>query len=282
MSLSIPEAKAAEVRVVKDLFRKKEFVMHRRKGFTLIELLVVIAIIALLMSILIPTLGKARKMTKAAMCMSNLKQWGTFFSMYTDDFNGKFMPGACEAGMDRKGNWWGDLEPYYKDRKLLCCPMANNPKKMAHVGYGQGGSDASYGTWGPSWFPDNFYGSYGINEWISNPSDEKAYLPQNYWRSTNVKGQSTIPLLADAWWPQAWVHAHDWIPDYPGRWEGVGQDDIAHFVVWRHDGIINMLFMDYSVRKVSLKELWKLNWNRRYNIEDAPTEDDFPDWLKKL
>jgi len=260
--------------------------MSRRKGFTLIELLVVIAIIALLMSMLMPALGKARKMTKAAMCMSNLKQWATFFSMYTDDFDGKFMPGACDDGYSTKDNWWGALEPYYKDRKLLYCPMANNPRKPAFPDNG------NYGMWGPEgWFPIpdsgpnagvRFMGSYGINEWVSNPSDETAYLPQNYWRSTNVKGQSTIPLLTDAWWPQAWVHAHDWIPDYPGMWEGVGYNDIAHFVTWRHDGIINMLFMDYSVRKVSLKELWNLNWNRNYNIEDAPTEDDFPPWLQKL
>jgi prepilin-type N-terminal cleavage/methylation domain-containing protein len=276
MSLSIPEARTAGVRVVKDLFHKKRFVMSRQKGFTLIELLVVIAIIALLMSILMPALGKARKMAKAAMCMSNLKQWGSFFAMYTDDFNGKFMLGACDDGYSTKANWWGVLEPYYKDRKLLCCPTANNPKKMAYPDNG------NYGTWGPLWFPDGFYGSYGINEWVSNPSDKTAYLPQNYWRSTNVKGQSNIPLLADAWWPQAWVHAKDWIPDYPGKWEGVGKDDIAHFVVWRHDGIINMLFMDYSFRKVSLKELWSLNWNRNYNIEDAPTEESFPDWLKKI
>ncbi len=261
--------------------------MHRRKGFTLIELLVVIAIIALLMSILMPTLGKARKMTKASMCMSNLKQWGSFFAMYTDDFDGKFM-----GGLTGVNNFWGDsswwyvLKPYYKDRKLLCCPMANNPRKMAHLGNG------SYGTWGPVWFPDNFYGSYGINEWVCNPvakkgqtlesGNAKPYTAEKYWRSTNVKGQSSIPLLADAWWDQAWAEPFDWIPTYPGEWEAVGGDDMAHFVVWRHDGYINMLFMDYTVRKLPLKELWGLKWNRSCNPEDVPTDDDFPDWLKKL
>ncbi|UCE99842.1 MAG: type II secretion system protein, partial [Planctomycetota bacterium] len=163
-----------------------------RRGFTLIELLVVIAIIALLMSILMPTLSKARRLTRAAMCMSNEKEWGAFFTMYTDDYDGKFMGGRNIPGQ----NWWQVLEPYYKDRKLLCCPMANNPKKESKDGYG------NYGTWGPSWFPDGFYGSYGINEWICNPVFKTGEVPTygdnaKYWRSTNVKGQSTIPLLGD-------------------------------------------------------------------------------------
>ncbi len=255
--------------------------MSRRKGFTLIELLVVIAIIALLMSILMPALGKARKMTKAAMCMSNLKQWGTFFSMYTDDFNGKFM-----GGRNTGNYWWSALESYYKDRKLLLCPMANDDDKNPWEGHG------NYGPWGSEWFADpkggpDFCGSYCLNEWICNPEykgGQKAMYgdDKKYWRSTNVKGQSEIPMLADGWWDQAWAEAFDWIPTYPGEWESTGGDDMAHFVVMRHDGIINMLFMDYTVRKVSLKDLWGLKWNRLSDTEEGPTEDDFPDWLKKL
>jgi prepilin-type N-terminal cleavage/methylation domain-containing protein len=50
--------------------------MCKPRGFTLIELLVVIAIIALLMSILMPALVKAKAQAKAAVCLSNLHQWG--------------------------------------------------------------------------------------------------------------------------------------------------------------------------------------------------------------
>ncbi|UCE98564.1 MAG: type II secretion system protein [Planctomycetota bacterium] len=251
--------------------------MYRRKGFTLIELLVVIAIIALLMSILMPTLAKARRMTKAAMCMSNLKQWGSVFSMYTDDFHGSFMGGRNIGGQ----NWWEVLEPYYKNRALLCCPMAADPEKNPWEGYG------SYGTWGPDWFPDGYYGSYCLNEWVCNPVYKTGEVPTygdnaKYWRSTNVKGQSTIPLLGDGWWDQAWGEAFDKIPLYPGEFEGFTGDDLAHFVVLRHDGWLNMLFMDYTVRKIHIKDLWPLNWNRMTDTEEAPLVEDYPLWLKKL
>ncbi|MHC4756167.1 MAG: type II secretion system protein, partial [Planctomycetota bacterium] len=64
--------------------------MSKSRGFTLIELLVVISIIALLMSILMPTLSRARELAAEAVCMSNLKQWGVVFSMFTSEHNGRF------------------------------------------------------------------------------------------------------------------------------------------------------------------------------------------------
>ncbi|HCO96603.1 MAG TPA: hypothetical protein DIU00_22130, partial [Phycisphaerales bacterium] len=78
-------------------------VMRRRKGFTLIELLVVIAIIALLLAILMPTLHRVKKQAKAVLCLSNLKQWGTIFAMYTDDNNGNFP--ERRSGSNAYGRW---------------------------------------------------------------------------------------------------------------------------------------------------------------------------------
>ena len=64
-----------------------------KKQFTLIELLVVIAIIAILASILLPALGKARDKAKISGCVSNLKQMGATYLMYAEEQGGQFING---------------------------------------------------------------------------------------------------------------------------------------------------------------------------------------------
>ena len=57
----------------------------KRKGFTLIELLVVIGIIALLVSILMPALSRAKELAKRTVCSTNLKGMGTATAIYMND-----------------------------------------------------------------------------------------------------------------------------------------------------------------------------------------------------
>jgi prepilin-type N-terminal cleavage/methylation domain-containing protein/prepilin-type processing-associated H-X9-DG protein len=68
----------------------------RRRGFTLVELLVVIGIIALLISILLPALNKAREASRVAACLSNLRQLGNIHATYVAENKGYIVP--CDIG----------------------------------------------------------------------------------------------------------------------------------------------------------------------------------------
>jgi prepilin-type N-terminal cleavage/methylation domain-containing protein/prepilin-type processing-associated H-X9-DG protein len=79
-------------------------VRRRVKAFTLIELLVVIAIIALLISILLPSLSRARELSKRLVCASNIKGVGTSGKIYANDNNEKWMiPAFKRSNIDVDG-----------------------------------------------------------------------------------------------------------------------------------------------------------------------------------
>jgi prepilin-type N-terminal cleavage/methylation domain-containing protein/prepilin-type processing-associated H-X9-DG protein len=78
-----------------------------RAGFTLIELLVVIAIIAILASMLLPALTKAKSKAQGIACLSNMKQLGFSWTMYTHDFEDRVPPNPGMITSDPHLNWVG-------------------------------------------------------------------------------------------------------------------------------------------------------------------------------
>ena len=254
--------------------------MRRQKAFTLIELLVVISIIALLMAILLPTIQRVRNQAKAVACQSNLHQWGLTFAAHTQDNDGHLVP--CE---DPK--WECPADP------ILChggdfdehflCPMARK----------------SGSTWlvGPfeAWVCLNHRrcsGSYGLNGWCM-PWPYALEGDPKPWRHVNHKDADRIPVMLDSAAPFSYPLPSNPPPCQIGpsedlSWLDPSAGSMLPFCISRHDGFINSLLMDWSVRKVGLKELWILKWHHDFDTAGPWTKaggvrpEDWPEWMRNF
>src|SRR6266550_2876189 len=88
------------------------------RAFTLLELLVVIAIIALLASLLLPAISRAKSKAHSTQCAGNLRQWGLAYRQYADD-NKDYLPRRGQGvkpleQIDRPEDWFNALPPYLK------------------------------------------------------------------------------------------------------------------------------------------------------------------------
>src|SRR5579871_1840442 len=90
-------------------------------AFTLIELLVVIAIIAILAAILFPVFAQAHEKARAISCLSNVKQLGLSFAMYSQDYDEK-NPNGVNWYYPGGNGWAGQVYPYVKNLQIYTCP----------------------------------------------------------------------------------------------------------------------------------------------------------------
>jgi prepilin-type N-terminal cleavage/methylation domain-containing protein/prepilin-type processing-associated H-X9-DG protein len=270
--------------------------MCRPRGFTLIELLVVIAVIALLLAILLPALQMVRRQAKAALCQANLKQWGQILALYTEDNRGRLPPEGTAALWFLRGSYASDDDPNkppvyhnFSTKRIACCPMAVRAPSRASSRSGFIGSiyvsfpyepASAFEAWEITSPPPPFRCSYGFNTGLFGFLGSGRYL--RGLDTYSVRGKANIPTLLDS-------------PDLGGRvQENVGPRlyefaiGPGEFCINRHNGYINGLFLDWSVRKVGLKELWTLKWDSKFNTSGRWTKaggvqpEDWPQWMRRF
>ncbi|MHC4265939.1 MAG: type II secretion system protein [Planctomycetota bacterium] len=297
--------------------------MSKRKGFTLIELLVVIAIIALLMSILMPALRNVRDQAKNSMCMQQLRAWGVLFNMYSQDNDGGMMDWAKYAWAGGRENKEGDtliehawvrmMYNYAKSFDIYLCPAATELWSYGMDPYDPKAAwdfqwiiDQEFSFFDYYWYyrvgadenPIYSYGSYGKNIFVSTNAEPTWQMSPGdtswYWKNVRVKGTPRIPLFGDCSHMGGLPTIYD-LPDETRLHHVWGDNgEINRWNLDRHKLSVNLLFLDWSVRKVGLRQLWSLKWTRQKNESGAgwgdlrqvpdwndPDDPAWPEWMKE-
>lgn len=214
----------------------------RKKAFTLIEILVVISIIALLLSILVPALRKARKQAQRTVCLSNVKQQGLGLLLYSHEYNDT-LPLTAYYGGNR---WLWDVSYFTTDvmianggdKKIFHCP--GNKIDTLRTEYWRyvevllaGGTSAAVAAVDATPEPSSVYerqwnfrvvSYFYMMDFYDNPTtkvygrDQIPGLPNVQWvtKTNKVKNPFATPLITDctAKYPDGyWT-----LPNIFGQW----------------------------------------------------------------
>jgi len=189
------------------------------RGFTLVELLVVIGIIALLISILLPSLGRAREQAKVTQCLSNLRELTKAWMLYADEHKGVVSP-----AMTGPGQWVdnGDTEtamtdgalwPYIKHLGVYHCPSDTFDRVRSYSM-----NDFWNGSWGT-------YKHVKKIQQVKNTTEVFVFLEE-----LDFRGYNQGSFVIDPYPSWRWV-------DYPAIWHRHGTafsfaDGHAEFWTW--------------------------------------------------
>lgn len=213
--------------------------MINKKHFSLIELLVVISILAILLSILLPALNRAKKTAKQISCTSQQKQIAVCFAMYADDFD-EYYPACSDPNWTWPNQWFMFIAkyakyPYYPGNfptkftnTIFVCPSAEDDKNCHDLG-----NNVQLGI-GMS---RNLPPADTVAEWW------KAY--KVYPKTKMIKKPSSRILTADSWTSRL-----------EGHWEFSQPAPTCYALHWqRHQKGANLAFCDGHVQWVPGKDI---------------------------
>jgi len=245
----------------------------RARGFTLIELLVVIAIIALLVSLLMPSLKQAKELARASMCASNLRMIGVANPLYMADFHDyivAYREGFTSNEPDREADgytryalttiWWKARDPVRGSDGFLSPYLPSNSKDAAEQGMG---------------CPSVPVGPEFTSHYIQNGTARERYryraksYAQNYYYTTWPPGDREPVLFSRIPRPAELVHFCDSpgveVLIYPvGYVENTGgwESHTADIPEVRHFDDFNMIFVDGHVDSGTMDA----RYNREYFV----------------
>lgn len=263
---------------------------RKSNAFTLIELLVVIAIIALLLSIVMPGLRKAKEAAKNLVCRSNVRSLTLGFRMYTETNDQK---GFVYTSIPDQNLWLLEMADQLDDvDKVRYCPNTKKtPDDKAPYLWPNGMGSSKY-TWAwpyhlgmanaPTATPSTAeFGSYATNWWMY--SDRTIQDSPLAWETVNPPNSANVPIFVDCKWVD-FIPLNDHVApaDLNLDLGGVGgsdrimSDDVSlnATLLNRHQGITNVGFVDGHAESVKLEELWSLKWGKEFRTLGAQTRDD--------
>jgi hypothetical protein len=276
--------------------------MSAKKAIKKTDILAVLGCLVFLLVNLAAIGSGGRRRAKEAVCLSNLRQWGTAFELYAQDNDGILPIGwVAVSGCEPSYYWMEALRPYYGNAgDLRLCPEAT--KISSELGLGEfntsGRTDVAWGRFSGNWcwvVPGD-YGSYGWNSFAGGTPDEIngqetggawGMPPSLYnWKTPNVEGAASVPLLGENKWLDCWPQENDEPPAYEGPW--VVTNQMGRICMNRHNGFVNWVFLDSSARNVGIKELWTLKWSRRFDtcgpwtVCGGVQPEEWPEWMREF